>query len=234
MALYHIGKNNKSAICKAKPGNCPVSKIHFDSRKLADEYVYALEEKEFGLLPQPRKTEYDKGVELYEDHQEYAVTNVYDLSPEGINGVARAVKEDDSITNEGLDKRIAELDQEVQDGATKKEATVEEYEAYKKSTPLYKSTETVIAGLKEERDNLTSKSEIDEANVLITNKELSLKEITQYPRSFKKPSMQTVKARHERNTLNSIKTLLERADYQDEIDYRQELSAAKRARKIVK
>ena len=48
---YHIDDNGKSAICTAKPGNCPKGGQHFETKALADKFIDELNEGEHGILP---------------------------------------------------------------------------------------------------------------------------------------------------------------------------------------
>ena len=49
---YHINKHGLSAICGAKPGNCPLGKNtpHFPDKKSADAYIHAKNSEGYGLL----------------------------------------------------------------------------------------------------------------------------------------------------------------------------------------
>lgn len=50
---YHINKNGKPAICKAKTGNCPLggNDTHFKTKEAAQKYVDKKGKEEHGLLP---------------------------------------------------------------------------------------------------------------------------------------------------------------------------------------
>ena len=48
---YHIDKNNKSAVCSARPGHCPLGGQHYETKELADVAIQKKLNKEYGTLP---------------------------------------------------------------------------------------------------------------------------------------------------------------------------------------
>lgn len=53
MSKFHIDKNGKPAVCKAKSGNCPLggSDSHFDSKEEAQQFIDLKNEEKYGKLP---------------------------------------------------------------------------------------------------------------------------------------------------------------------------------------
>lgn len=53
MSRYHINKHGVPAVCKAKPGNCPLGSNdeHFESKDEAQNFIDKKNEKTHGLLP---------------------------------------------------------------------------------------------------------------------------------------------------------------------------------------
>ena len=52
MNRYHIGKDGRIRVCKAKAGNCPLGEdsLHFETKEEAQNHVDFESQKEFGLL----------------------------------------------------------------------------------------------------------------------------------------------------------------------------------------
>lgn len=102
MARYHINKNGVPAICRAKPGNCPLGgdNMHFDSHEEAQEYINKQEEAKHGMLPGMNEhSQIEKSKKIAS--REY---------------VPRDVKGEDLDNLEGKDVRIAGVTIGVIDG----------------------------------------------------------------------------------------------------------------------
>ena len=95
---YHIDDNGKSAICTAKPGNCPKGGQHFETKALADKFVQERDEKEFGLI----NTSLDP-------HQKF-VRGMRDDVVDDIRHLKRDIRDiKDYINNIGKENRESEL-----------------------------------------------------------------------------------------------------------------------------
>ena len=57
MSKFHINKHGVPALCKAKPGNCPLGgdETHFGSREEAQEAINKINEEKHGLLSEMRE-----------------------------------------------------------------------------------------------------------------------------------------------------------------------------------
>lgn len=102
MARYHINKHGVPAICKAKPGNCPLGgdNMHFDSHEEAQEHINKQEESKYGILP---------GVNEHSQIEESKK-----IASRGY--IPRDVKGEDLDNLEGKDVRVAGVTIGVIDG----------------------------------------------------------------------------------------------------------------------
>jgi hypothetical protein len=84
MAKYHINKNGKPAICRAKEGNCPLgnSDSHFASKEDAQAFVDKQEKQKHGLLPGV-----DKKKESDKPSREDKVQECFDRIEQGVQDV---------------------------------------------------------------------------------------------------------------------------------------------------
>lgn len=69
MVRFHINKHGIPAVCKAKPGNCPLgdSSTHFESLEAAKIHINLVNEAEFGILPTSKINLNDKLNNLFDE-----------------------------------------------------------------------------------------------------------------------------------------------------------------------
>lgn len=74
MSKFHIDKNGKPAICKAKPGNCPLggNESHFNSKEEAQKFIDLKNEEKYGKLPGVNRKKSPFGIDLRFDSIEEA------------------------------------------------------------------------------------------------------------------------------------------------------------------
>lgn len=102
VARYHINKHGVPAICRAKPGNCPLGgdESHFSSQEEAQEHADKINSQEHGVLP---------GMNEYSQKEESKRIAARGPIPRDIKG-----KELDDLV--GKDVRIAGIGRGVTDG----------------------------------------------------------------------------------------------------------------------
>lgn len=128
MVKFHINKNGKPAICRAKEGNCPLggSDTHFPSKEDAIRFINKENKESHDLLPRlnnvPEIKISDKAFSLFDvEYNEY--TGTFDcglkVSDFAVNGIYDKNKEDlpsDIIYKRNLKEIYRSLPKEVLSG----------------------------------------------------------------------------------------------------------------------